>query len=165
MADASKQSNWWDDLPAPRRTAPLITRETVLSQLFSPDLLLVDVRRTDYEGGTITGSLNLPAQSFYWNRGVLYDLCKRAGIKKVAFYCGSSRGRGTRCSAWFADYIAEEGESADYIGDTDLAETDVKSLTLVGGIKGWVKAGEEYTQNIDGFEAEYWKQFDEAGEK
>jgi hypothetical protein len=48
----------------------------------------VDVRRTDFEGGTIKGSLNLPAHSFYMNRGVLYDLCKRAGVKQVAFYCG-----------------------------------------------------------------------------
>jgi arsenical-resistance protein 2 len=61
---------------------------------------------------------------------------------------GSSRGRGTRCSGWFADYLAEKGE------------TDLHSLTLEGGIKGWVKAGDEYTQNVDGYEADYWTQFD-----
>lgn len=88
MADAPKQSNWYDAFPAPRHTAAPITRDLVLSSLSSPDLLLVDVRRTDFEGGTIKGSLNLPAHSFYMNRAVLYDLCKRAGIKQVAFYCG-----------------------------------------------------------------------------
>lgn len=87
MADALK-SNWHDAFPAPRITAPIITREEVLSALNSADLLLVDVRRTDFEGGTIRGSLNLPAHSFYMNRAVLFDLCKRAGVKKVAFYCG-----------------------------------------------------------------------------
>lgn len=76
--------------PPPHSTAPIITREQVLSDISSPDLLLVDVRRTDYEGGTITGSINLPAQSFYMNRAVLYDLCKRAGVRRVAFYCGES---------------------------------------------------------------------------
>lgn len=86
----SKPSNWWDAFPAPRHTAPLLPREAALSDLASPDLLVVDVRRSDYEGGTIRGSLNLPAQSFYLNRAVLYDLCKRAGIKQVAFYCGTS---------------------------------------------------------------------------
>lgn len=75
--------------PAPMSTAPLLTRSEALDLLSSPDLLIVDVRRTDYEGGTIRGSLNLPAQSFYMNRGVLYDLCKRAGVKKVTFYCGT----------------------------------------------------------------------------
>lgn len=87
MTEASKP-NWHDAFPAPRSTASVITREEVLSNLTSDNLLLVDVRRTDFEGGTIEGSLNLPAHSFYLNRGALFDLCKRAGVKKVAFYCG-----------------------------------------------------------------------------
>lgn len=88
MSDSINPPNWYDIFPQPRSVAPLISRETVLSQLYSQDLLLIDVRRTDYEGGTIAGSLNLPAQSFYQNRETLYNLCKRAGVKKVAFYCG-----------------------------------------------------------------------------
>jgi arsenical-resistance protein 2 len=87
MTDAPK-SNWHDAFPAPRITAPVIARDAVLPDLSSGTLLLVDVRRTDYEGGTIKGSINLPAQSFYMNRGVLLDLCKRAGVNQVAFYCG-----------------------------------------------------------------------------
>lgn len=89
MAEATKPSgSWTDAFPAPRTTAPTMTREEALSALSSPELLIVDVRRTDYEGGTIKGSVNLPAHSFYMNQGVLFDLCKRAGVKKVAFYCG-----------------------------------------------------------------------------
>ncbi|KAJ8112156.1 hypothetical protein OPT61_g5414 [Boeremia exigua] len=146
MEDTPKP-NWHDAFPAPRTTAAIITREDVLPALSSGDLLLVDVRRTDFEGGTIKGSLNLPAHSFYLNRAVLFDLCRRAGVKRVAFYCGSSNGRGPRCSGWFADYIADSGDS------------QIQSLTLEGGIKGWVKAGELYTQRMEGFEPEYWKQF------
>ena len=82
--------SWTDAFPAPCATAASISREEALSDLSSPDLLIVDVRRTDYEGGTIRGSINLPAHSFYMNRGVLYQLCKRAGVKSVAFYCGKS---------------------------------------------------------------------------
>jgi arsenical-resistance protein 2 len=52
------------------------------------DFLLVDVRRTDWEGGTIATSINLPAQSFYQTRPIVYQLCKQAGIKRVIFYCG-----------------------------------------------------------------------------
>ena len=88
MTDTSKPANWYDAFPAPSRTADAISRDNVLPNLSSPELLLVDVRRTDYEGGTIRGSLNIPAQSFYMNRAVLFDLCKRAGVKRVAFYCG-----------------------------------------------------------------------------
>lgn len=88
MTDAPKP--WHDAFPSPQTTAPLVTREEALQlqSLNSDDLLLVDVRRTDFEGGTIKGSLNLPAHSFYMNRAVLFNLCKRAGVKKVAFYCG-----------------------------------------------------------------------------
>lgn len=87
MTDVSKP-NWHDAFPGPRATAPIITREEALPSLGSDELLLVDVRRTDFEGGTIKGSINLPAHSFYMNRAVLFDLCKRAGVRKVAFYCG-----------------------------------------------------------------------------
>ncbi|KAF2750611.1 hypothetical protein M011DRAFT_464415, partial [Sporormia fimetaria CBS 119925] len=88
MTDNTPQkANWHDAFPAPKLTAPILPREAALSSLSSPDLLLVDVRRTDFEGGTIRGSLNLPAHSFYMNRAILYDLCKRAGVKKIAFYC------------------------------------------------------------------------------
>jgi arsenical-resistance protein 2 len=91
MAETSKATGSWSDaFPAPRCIAPILSREEALSNLSSPDLLIVDVRRADYEGGTIRGSLNLPAHSFYMNRGALYDLCKRAGVKQVAFYCGKS---------------------------------------------------------------------------
>lgn len=61
---------------------------------------------------------------------------------------GSSNGRGPRCSGWFADYIAEKNDD------------QIQSLTLGGGIKGWVKAGVSYTQQMEGFDPDYWKQFD-----
>jgi arsenical-resistance protein 2 len=41
-----------------------------------------------------------------------------------------------------------------------MGDDQITSLTLGGGIKGWVKAGETYTQQMDGFEPEYWKQFE-----
>lgn len=52
------------------------------------DFLLVDVRRTDYEGGTVKTSINLPAHSLYQTRPVIYQLCKQAGIRYIIFYCG-----------------------------------------------------------------------------
>jgi arsenical-resistance protein 2 len=49
-----------------------------------------------------------------------------------------------------ADYLAEKGE------------TEIQSLTLAGGIKGWVKAGAPFTQAVDGYDSDYWKQFEKA---
>lgn len=84
MAESAPSSN-----STPRPTAPLVSREEALANLSSPEWLLVDVRRNDYEGGAIEGSINLPAQSFALTRATLYDLCKRAGVSKIAFYCGT----------------------------------------------------------------------------
>jgi arsenical-resistance protein 2 len=54
--------------------------------------VLVDLRRTDYQGGTIHGSINLPAQSLYHTITSLYAIFKAAGVGTVIWYCG-------RCSS------------------------------------------------------------------
>ncbi|EEH18066.1 hypothetical protein PABG_00629 [Paracoccidioides brasiliensis Pb03] len=140
--------------PEPRTTAARISRSEVLSLLkdetrkgAESDYVLVDLRRADHEGGTISTSINLPAQSLSPSIPVLYTIFKNAGTKKVIWYCGSSAGRGTRAGGLFADYITEkEGEGAQ----------GIQSLVLEGGIKGWVGAGPEYVERVDGYEASVW---------
>lgn len=39
------------------------------------------------QGGTIRGSINLPAQSLYPAIPTLYNLFKSAGVQKVIWYC------------------------------------------------------------------------------
>lgn len=72
----------------PSEVYELIERTKAAGGHTQKDFLLVDVRRNDWEGGTIATSVNLPAQSFYHTRSGVYQLCKQAGIKKVIFYCG-----------------------------------------------------------------------------
>lgn len=57
---------------------------------------------------------------------------------------GSCNGRGPRTAAWFADYLQSMGDD------------NMQSLILEGGIKGWVKAGEEYTEWMAEFDASKW---------
>jgi arsenical-resistance protein 2 len=63
-------------------------------------------------------------------------------IKLVS--AGSSRGRGNRAAGWFADYIAEKGD------------TDMRSSALEEGIKGWATAGDEYVKFMDEYKEEVW---------
>lgn len=97
MAQSQEEAPWWHKFPAATRTAPLYTKETLLRQftilgdILNAGTLLIDVRRTDHEGGTIRGSLNMPAQSFYMHMATLYRLCHGDGvnvISRVMFYCG-----------------------------------------------------------------------------
>ncbi|KAL1967000.1 hypothetical protein VTN77DRAFT_3524 [Rasamsonia byssochlamydoides] len=141
---------WHAAYPAPRNVAPLLSREELLrwfrdgSKRVGRDFVLVDLRRNDFEGGTIRGSLNLPAQSLYPTIPILYSILSETKVQAVVWYCGSSRGRGPRAAGWFADYLEEQGN------------TSLKSLVLEGGIKGWATAGEEYTELMDEYNAAVW---------
>lgn len=96
--DQTKAADWWAAFPEVQSECPRLEPSEV-KQLIEEDpsasskdgkrsFLLVDVRRTDYEGGTVSTSINLPAHSFYQTRPVVYQLCKQAGIQKIIFYCG-----------------------------------------------------------------------------
>lgn len=106
------------------------------------------------QGGTITHSTNLPAQTLYYSIPSIYNLLQAGKVPLAIFYCGTSRGRGTRAAGWFADYIAAQ-ETADTKNDGFRIE----SVILRGGIKGWVNAGEEYQEWMTAFVPEYWTQF------
>ncbi|KAH6669369.1 Rhodanese-like domain-containing protein [Halenospora varia] len=156
LQEPKKEPEWWEAFPAPKSKAKEITADEVMKMFDDMDLkpeprefLLVDVRRTDWEGGTIKTSLNLPAQSFYQARKTLLDLCDRAGIKQVIFYCGSSNGRGPRCANWMQDYILDITKFG--------RRTALKVFVLKGGIKGWVRDFEG--SMMEGFVEEYWEQF------
>jgi arsenical-resistance protein 2 len=88
---------WYAAFPEAKSQCPQLEAEVVREMIQKQaaaredtprDFLLVDTRRTDYEGGTVSTSINLPAHSFYQSRPIIHQLCKQAGIKKVITYCG-----------------------------------------------------------------------------
>ena len=189
----AEQPPWHAAYPAPRnKHPPSITTKDLLSSLKSGqkpgvDLLLIDLRRNDHEvsdetyetpclkladiiqGGTIKGSLNLPAQSLYASLPTLLDLCQNAKtIRRVIFYCGktsirknrhvlhtkiadlltdlgSSRGRGTRAAGWFDDLVQDRGVK------------DIKSMILEESIAGWAQGGREFTEWMEEYNSKAWK--------
>jgi len=96
MATREDGTPWWTEFPQPTSDADKIEPAQVFEMLEKQlvdkprEFLLVDARRTDCTGGTVTSSINLPAHSFYPTRKSLYELCTQAGIKRVIFYCGTS---------------------------------------------------------------------------
>ncbi|KAM7202185.1 Rhodanese-like domain containing protein [Rhypophila sp. PSN 637] len=148
MATRDDGTPWWTAFPQPKSDADKIEPAQVLELLERQqdekprEFLLIDTRRTDCAGGTVTSSLNMPAHSFYPTRKSLYKLCKQAGITRIIFYCGSSNGRGPRCAAWMQDYI-------DQVGG------DIQSQVMTGGIRGWVKA--YGGQMMDGYDEKTWQ--------
>lgn len=147
----TEDTPWHAAYPEPKNTSPdSVSRSDLLERLNrgeqpGRDFLLIDLRRNDHEGGTIRGSLNLPAQSLYHSLPILYDLCDAGRIDTVIWYCNSSKGRGPRAAGWFDDMIKERGNQS------------MKSVTLLGGVSGWAAAGKEYSDLMDGYEKEVWE--------
>ncbi|KAH8742390.1 Rhodanese-like domain-containing protein [Diaporthe sp. PMI_573] len=153
-AGSSAPAPWYVNYPAPKKEAAIVSREDVLRMLCdarnsaSKDFILVDLRRNDHEGGTIRGSVNLPAQSLWPTIPTLYEIFKAAGLRRIIWYCGSSRGRGNRAGSWFADHIGSKGDS------------NMESLVLLEGIKGWATAGGEYLRWMDEYDERVWRATD-----
>ncbi|KXS94984.1 hypothetical protein AC578_9480 [Pseudocercospora eumusae] len=152
---------WHTAFPAPKpeysgENLPVMPKQRALmiNAMKIASMLIVDVRRTDYEGGAIRGSLNIPAQGFWWNRGMLYELAYKAGMEWVVFTCGSSNGRGPRCASWFLQHVRETA------GDNDM-----NVMVLEGGVKGWVRGGPQFIQYMDGFDENHWKELFAEEEK
>jgi len=109
---------WHAIYPTPK-SDPASIHRTELLQWFhegrkpGKDFMLIDLRRTDHEvssrrkskryknsalrrrsiymqGGTIHGSINLPAQTLYPTIPTLYTLFSAAKIENVIWYCGKS---------------------------------------------------------------------------
>ncbi|KAF1938248.1 hypothetical protein EJ02DRAFT_505510 [Clathrospora elynae] len=127
---ATSQSPWHASYPAPRTPEPAsIRREDVLEMM----------RVGKDTGGTIRGSINLPAQSLHPEIPILL-----ADLKSCGTAVPSSRGWGTRAVGWFCDYVA------------DQKDEQMQSLVLLEGIKGWAGAGDEYVQWMEEYDKNFW---------
>ncbi|RDW76772.1 putative arsenate reductase (Arc2) [Aspergillus mulundensis] len=92
-----EEQPWHASFPAPKTTDPASLPRSTLLKWLQPDssrnpgsdFLVIDLRRNDFEGGSIKGCLNLPAQSLYPSLPTLFALVKGAGVKDVIFYCGT----------------------------------------------------------------------------
>ncbi|KAM0420893.1 hypothetical protein ACHAPT_011282 [Fusarium lateritium] len=151
MPSPAAATPWHAAYPPPlNKTSAAMTRQAVLEMMkdsknvAGKDYVLIDLRRTDHEGGTIRGSINLPAQSLYPMIPTLYNLFKSAGVQKVIWYCSSSRGRGSRAAGWFKDHLDGRDDS------------DMESLILFEGIAGWAKGGGEFAEWMDEYDATAW---------
>ncbi|GAA6053208.1 hypothetical protein JCM3770_000032 [Rhodotorula araucariae] len=97
------------------------------SDFASDDVLVVDVRRTDFEIGFIRGAVNLPAHSFYPTLPSLLPILSR--YRTVVFHCQSSSGRGPRCAGWYQDALDAAG----------VPRERSQAAVLTGGIKAWLE--------------------------
>ncbi|KAI5273383.1 hypothetical protein E4T47_03511 [Aureobasidium subglaciale] len=163
--EQSKPKAWYEDFPEPKTEAAIMPRNRVMQMLSLrgvASILLIDLRRMDFDGGCLRGSLNIPAQGFWWNRGMLYELAYKADVEWVVFTCGSSNGRAPRCAAWYeARAISSPAPLTDRCRFKEFIDAagdeQMQSMVLEGGVKGWVKSGPQFTRLMDGYKESYWQ--------
>ncbi|KAG1823750.1 S-adenosyl-L-methionine-dependent methyltransferase [Suillus subaureus] len=112
---------WWDAYPK-----DYLTSGEVANLLRDPDrsdYAIIDVRENDRDGGHVLRSIQWRADAFAGSLHKFYD--EYGKTNKVIFYCGSSKGRGPRCAAWYQDYLNGKGN------------TESKAYVLEGGYHGW----------------------------
>ncbi|KAJ7437378.1 Rhodanese-like domain-containing protein [Mycena galericulata] len=123
---------WHAAFPSPTSTPDSITptdlAAIIREKQIMKDYIVVDVRRTDFEGTAIAGCLNLPAHSFYPTLSTIVALL--ASVPLVIFHCNSCKpgGRGPRTAGWYQDAVNATGNGAS------------RGVFLDGGIKAWVEA-------------------------
>ncbi|KAJ7721941.1 Rhodanese-like domain-containing protein [Mycena maculata] len=123
---------WHAAFPSPTATPGSITPDSlagfIREKQSMKDYLVVDVRRTDFEGAAVAGCLNLPAHSFYQTRKTIGVLL--APVPLVIFYCNSCKpgGRGPRSAGWYQDALDAAGNGTS------------RAVFLEGGIRAWIEA-------------------------
>jgi len=125
-------TNWYDAFPKPHSEPPAINADELVVLLKASttgkDFVVVDVRRTDFEGCCIPGAINLPAHSFYPTLPGAMALLR--GVPLVIFHCnscGKASSRGRMVAGWYQDAVDERGI------------TTSSARYLEGGIKGWME--------------------------
>ncbi|KAG7451630.1 uncharacterized protein BT62DRAFT_1000888 [Guyanagaster necrorhizus] len=107
-------------------TISVVDLHLLLEDAKSDQILVADVRQTDFEGSFIEGAFNLPAHSFNPTLQPLIPILSRYFL--VIFHCNNCKpnGHGPRTAAWYQDELDRQG----------LIES--RAAVLEGGIKGWI---------------------------
>ncbi|KAJ7039868.1 Rhodanese-like domain-containing protein [Mycena alexandri] len=118
-------TDWHAAFPSPTSTPASITPDElavfIREKELMRDYIVVDVRRTDFEGAFIAGALNLPAHSFYPTLSTVVTLL--SPVPLVVFHCNSCKPGG-----WYQDAL-----------DVKRVKTS-RAVVLEGGIKAWIEA-------------------------
>lgn len=114
-------------------------------------LILVDVRGEDYNGGHITGCLNVPYDEF--NDALPGLVNAHKGAAKVVFCCMDAQVRSPSCALTFIIKLNEE------IPDP-AARPEV--YLLIGGVQGWIRSYHKDENLVSDFNSKLWEAIWEA---
>ncbi|CAI5759577.1 unnamed protein product [Candida verbasci] len=118
----------------------------------SGKFLVIDVRDSDYIGGHIKNSINLPSNTFYDFLPNLYKKLYDDNIKVVVFHCMLSQSRGPSATLKFLRGIEE-------INQLEIKEhaNNIDVFVLKGGFSKWQQDYGLDKSLTDNYNEEIWK--------
>ncbi|KAK5808828.1 Rhodanese-like domain-containing protein, partial [Linnemannia elongata] len=113
------------------------------SKVPGKDYLVIDVRDSDYIGGHIRGSVNIPAHEIPEKLPTLIEEYK--DVPQLIFHCALSQVRGPKAANRWAEALAARD-------DADAADVNI----LRGGFGEWQKQYKDDKNLVEEYVAEYW---------
>ncbi|KAF9129649.1 hypothetical protein BGW39_003974 [Mortierella sp. 14UC] len=129
------------------------------SKVPGKDYLIVDVRDSDYIGGHIRGSVNIPAHELPEKIPTLIEEYK--AVPQLIFHCALSQARGPKAAKRWAEALAARNE-AELATEAAAVEAAKESLLtqqvniLRGGFGDWQRKHKDDKNLVVEYEAEYW---------
>ncbi|QOU18380.1 hypothetical protein BRETT_000106 [Brettanomyces bruxellensis] len=131
---------------------PSVLREWILKRDEKFPFLIIDVRDSDYVGGHIKGSKNIPSAQVKHELPNIYDTLKEINCKSIVFHCTLSQQRGPSSAMMLLRYLNAVIESSKSSSDEIKFAKSINVYVLRGGFARW--------QNIYGGDEELTEDYD-----
>ncbi|KAF9925393.1 hypothetical protein FBU30_004807 [Linnemannia zychae] len=127
------------------------------SKVSGKDYLIIDVRDSDYVGGHIRGSVNIPSKELPERLPTLIESYKE--IPQLIFHCALSQVRGPKAANRWAEAIAARDEALTEAAAIEAANKSPLAQRvniLRGGFGEWQRKHKDNKELVVDYEAEYW---------
>ncbi|KAG0283215.1 hypothetical protein BGZ96_012409 [Linnemannia gamsii] len=132
------------------------------SKVPGKDYLIIDVRDSDYAGGHIRGSVNIPSSELPEKLPTLIE--EHKDVPQLFFHCAMSQIRGPKAANRWADALAARDEAAAEVVATERAAVEAANKgtlkqqvnILRGGFGEWQRLYKDDKNLVEDYEAEYW---------
>lgn len=116
------------------------------------DLVIIDVRDDDYDGGHIRDSWHIPVTEFKQVFPTVLSKLQAQGTKKVVIHCSLSKQRGPSSALRFRRFLNEELASSDAPQSVKDYISQLSVAVLKGGFVAWQRkygTDESVTEDYD----------------
>ncbi|KAH7031791.1 Rhodanese-like domain-containing protein, partial [Linnemannia elongata] len=121
------------------------------SKVPGKDYLVIDVRDSDYIGGHIRGSVNIPAHEIPEKLPTLIEEYK--DVPQLIFHCALSQVRGPKAANRWAEALAAQRAAVEAANKGSLTQ---QVNILRGGFGEWQKQYKDDKNLVEEYVAEYW---------